>query len=397
MARTDPSQVMHRPAAARPAAAGVARLAEAVAARSGEASERWLEALDRYLSVPRRQLSPDVTRLDDAPAVVAWITEPERGRVPDEVMAVLQAMVELREGQGGVMGDLYREFHLLSRILHKVLEEEAEAAGDAVTPADVAVEAGRLSRALLKAVGVATDIFDQRQRAERNQALDSFASVVRHELRNPLGAAQAAAQLLREDGGQLDAVRFERVLVSLERSVRHAVDVLGSVTSLSHDRPSDEVERWEALDEVLGRVVHMVRERAGDDVEVELAANLPALLVDADRFEILTHNLVENAVKYRDPRRECWVRIDVERDEPHRRWWLRVRDNGVGIAPDEQERIFHRFYRGGVQDVEGTGLGLSIAREAARQMGGVVEVESSPGEGSVFSACIPDERTRSPG
>ena len=380
----------------RPPSPGAQRLARAVAARSREASERWLEALDRHPSVPRSRVFPGDPILDDVHVLVAWITGPDRGRIPEAVSGVLRALVDLREGQGRFVGDLYRELHLLSRTLHEVLEEEARAAAGEVEPGDVAVEASRISHGLLTAVGVAADIFDERQRSDRDDDRNAFASVVRHEMRNPLGAAQAAAQLLREDGDELGPERFDRVLGSLERSVRHALDVLASVTSLEHDRGPGEVERWEPLHDVLGRVVAMARDRAGEDADVRLEA-VPDLLVDGDRVGILAHNLVENAVKYRKPGEPCRIQVEVERDEPGGVWWVRVRDNGVGIAAEEQERIFQRFYRADEGDVEGTGLGLSIAREAARQMGAVLEVESAPGQGSVFSVCIPDDRTRTAG
>lgn len=399
-------------------AEGPAPLSQRMAGRSGEIATRWIEALDRHGSPPSpfsgRARGEDVEDVEDgsgrrrSPAaeappaeahrLVEWITGSDPGQIPREAVEALEALLDRNEDRDGRSeGDLSRELLLLCRVLYAVLEEEAATLGDRVRPTDVASEAGRLSRAVLLAAGVVGDLAEQRRRVRRQDFLDRFASMVRHEMRNPLGAAQAAAQLLREDGDDLGPEQFQRVLTSLERSVRHALDVLVSVTALSHAE-SREVERWESADEVLRRVVEMARERAGDDVAIELSPALPSLLVDGPRVELVTHNLVENGVKYRDPGKDrSWVRVEVDRDDAGGLWWIRVRDNGIGVAPAEQERIFEHFFRSGGEGVEGTGQGLAIAREAARQMDGRLEVESTPGVGSVFSLGIPDERTRAPG
>ena len=375
--------------------AGVDRLSRALAARLAELGRRWLEEISDALDLDRAGGVSRGALLSDVEALVAWIVAPDGGEPPDAVRAVPAALVGLRRGVGRGQEPLHRGRHVLCCTLFRALVEEAGAAGEGVSPEDVAVEARHIARALLVTSGVAMDAFDEARRQEEDEALRAFGSTVRHELRNPLGAALAAAQLVREEKDELGAERLQRVLDGMERSVTAALDIVESVTALARDATPD-VERWAPLGEVLERVCDMVEHRA-DEVEVSLDAT-PDVLVDADRVELLAHNLVENAAKYRDRRRErAWVHVEVAHDDVGRRWCLRVRDNGVGIPPEEQEAIFRRFYRGSGADVEGTGLGLSIAAEAVRQMGGSLQVDSQPGRGTTFSAWIPDDHTRPPG
>ncbi|HLM68215.1 MAG TPA: HAMP domain-containing sensor histidine kinase, partial [Longimicrobium sp.] len=112
------------------------------------------------------------------------------------------------------------------------------------------------------------------------------------------------------------------------------------------------------------------------------------LLGDAERVRQVLLNLVGNAIKF--TRAGGWVLLSCAADEG----WveLRVRDNGVGIPPEEHERIFDPFQQVGrrlSQPQEGVGLGLAISRDLARGMSGDLTVQSTPGEGSVFTLRLP--------
>jgi signal transduction histidine kinase len=96
---------------------------------------------------------------------------------------------------------------------------------------------------------------------------------------------------------------------------------------------------------------------------------------------------VSNAVKYTPPTGKIHVTARIEGDEVQ----IRVRDTGVGIPEEEQERIFDPFYRGSTSQrfPQGMGLGLSIAQDLARAHGGRIDVESKPGTGSTFTLRLP--------
>jgi signal transduction histidine kinase len=124
-------------------------------------------------------------------------------------------------------------------------------------------------------------------------------------------------------------------------------------------------------------------------VAVELAPGLPPVLADASRLERVFTNLVGNALKYSRPPDP--VRIVGVGDGAHVR--VSVVDRGVGIAPEDLPRLFHRFQRGRLaRNTEGLGLGLYIVRMLVEAQRGRVEVTSVPGEGSTFTVTLPAAR-----
>jgi signal transduction histidine kinase len=127
---------------------------------------------------------------------------------------------------------------------------------------------------------------------------------------------------------------------------------------------------------------------AGVEVLDELGRG-DELVVRADRRRLrqVLGNLISNAIKYNRP--GGWVRLGAGREGD--RVCLRVADSGVGLSAEQCERLFRPFERLGAQRgaVPGTGLGLALSRQLAEAMGGTIEVESRPGEGSVFSLCLP--------
>ena len=113
----------------------------------------------------------------------------------------------------------------------------------------------------------------------------------------------------------------------------------------------------------------------------------PVVLGDADRLELVFVNLLENARKYSAADAPIEVRVALEGQMVA----VAVRDEGVGIPPEEQAHIFERFRRGGTIDpgIAGMGLGLYISREIVRAHGGEIRVASTPGAGSTFTLTLP--------
>lgn len=233
-----------------------------------------------------------------------------------------------------------------------------------------------------------------------------FTRALRHELRDTLGSAFASARLLQDVGEKLPEPSRNEVLGSIPRNVQRAIDLLDGVCLLFGSESSweDEPREKGLLEDVLPEAAENVseRERAAG-VAVEVVGAIPACRVDAGRTRLILHNLVSNAVKYSDRSRDQpWVRLyvdpvegeggDVADEAEPGRVRIRVEDNGLGISPDEQERVFDPFYRGDAGDMSGSGLGLAIAREAARQMGGELTLESEPGRGSTFFVTVPTLR-----
>jgi signal transduction histidine kinase len=126
----------------------------------------------------------------------------------------------------------------------------------------------------------------------------------------------------------------------------------------------------------------------GFKVEVSVAADLPDVPMDADAVGQALANLIDNAIKYSGDDRALTI------DTRAVNGWLviTVSDRGVGIAPEEQAKIFEKFYRVGRSDTQGrrgSGVGLALVRHIAEAHGGTVTVESAPGDGSRFSLRLP--------
>jgi signal transduction histidine kinase len=131
-------------------------------------------------------------------------------------------------------------------------------------------------------------------------------------------------------------------------------------------------------------------------VVLEWRPNVPAVVVLADprKLAMIVRNLVGNALKFTD---EGFVRAEALLDGDH--VVLRVSDSGIGIDPQDQERIFEMFRQGDGSDSRrhaGTGLGLYIVRRFVQQLGGTVRLASAPGHGAVFEVRLPSAAVRQP-
>ena len=166
------------------------------------------------------------------------------------------------------------------------------------------------------------------------------------------------------------------------------------------DMPSEQRVDLSALAEEVGRQLQDMAQAR--QVAIRIAPDLPTLVADPARLELVLLNLVANAIKYSDPRKaEPWVEIAqaskaadaVVPDQGHL-ITLCVRDNGLGIAEADQPAIFDRFFRAHAHrdqelGVTGTGLGLAIVIDCVQALGGAIRCESRTGEGTTFFITLP--------
>ena len=218
-----------------------------------------------------------------------------------------------------------------------------------------------------------------------------FVANLTHELRTPVTAIRGYAETLVSTG--VDETTRAEFLQTIQRNavrIGRLVDdllVLQDLDARPRDRlASDPVE----LAAVVGHVQRTMQphaERTGVTLDVDVGPGLK-VLADADGLEHVVQNLVDNAIKYGGGTSHT-VRVTAARRE--RRIELSVADDGPGIAPAQQERIFERFYRvdpGRARDQGGTGLGLSIVKNLTESMGGTVALESQPGAGCRFVVSL---------
>ena len=230
-----------------------------------------------------------------------------------------------------------------------------------------------------------------RVNAELSSALkarDAFISVASHELKTPLSALQLQTDVLirlQQDMPPAMAEKLRRISRQVGRLNRLVVQLL-EVSRISAGRLELEPERVE-LGALVREVVSRFEEQART-AHCTLHVDAPGRvfgLWDPMRLDQVISNLVSNAVKY-----GAGKPIEVEARGAGTRARLRVRDYGVGIAPEDQPRIFDRYERArSRQKIEGFGLGLWICKQIVDAMGGTIAFSSTLGAGSTFTVELP--------
>ncbi|MDZ7843465.1 MAG: ATP-binding protein [Anaerolineales bacterium] len=223
--------------------------------------------------------------------------------------------------------------------------------------------------------------------ARSNRDLQDFAHTLSHDLQEPLRMVSSFLSLLaRQYGEQLDENAQEYIDFAVDGAERMKSMVQGLLSFsrvTTRGEPMEPVGSQETLSAARDNLHVMISERGAKIT----AAELPEVRGDFNQITQLFQNLISNAIKYNEqeiPR----VEIDVERKGGC--WQFSVRDDGVGIDPAHQERIFTIFQREHTRgEYPAAGVGLSICKRIVERHGGKIWVESTPGEGSTFYFTLP--------
>ncbi len=235
-------------------------------------------------------------------------------------------------------------------------------------------------------VGVTVVLQDITRWRRFDELRQDVVSTVAHQFRTPLTSLRMAIHLCLEgQAGPLTAKQKDLLYASREECERlqSMVDELLDLARLQSGAPLDLAEADAAA--LLERAEHASRASAAAKsitLLVEPVDGALAVHVDLSRIDLVFANLIENAIRHTKP--EGRVVLRARRADGDVRF--EVEDGGPGIAPEDQPRVFERFYRGAGG---GTGLGLAIARDAVRAHGGAIGVEAAPGAGSVFWFTLP--------
>ncbi len=215
-------------------------------------------------------------------------------------------------------------------------------------------------------------------------------ATVSHDLKQPLSVMSGSLELLQMSH-QLDA-RGDDLASMIGLSIDHMRHLIDDVLDLAKIESGMELDMQpvpvaQLIDECLKRVLPLAQIKAMQ-IETDVAANLPPLAGDRKRLMQIFSNIIGNAVKYTPP--SGHVRISVEDTDCNLRFI--VKDNGLGISPEDQAHIFDRFYRvrrAETEGIEGTGLGLAIVKKLIDVHNGQIGLESSLGEGTTFYVTLP--------
>ena len=223
-----------------------------------------------------------------------------------------------------------------------------------------------------------------------NQLKTDFIAIASHELRTPLGLILGNASLLKELTGEdvsehADAVLNSamRMRVLIEDMTNLNLLQAGSADMVLSKQPLQGIVQI-AYEEVLGLV-----EAREQTIKLNLPAETLEAMVDGPKITMALTNLLNNAIRFTPKERELWLTLEHHGHEA----WLRVRDDGIGLAPDDLETVFDLFYQ--VEDHltrqhDGLGLGLPTVKAIAESHGGRVWVESEgPDQGSTFTIALP--------
>ena len=243
-----------------------------------------------------------------------------------------------------------------------------------------------------------------------NAEIQRFVYIVSHDLRSPLvniigftAEMETATQALRDGLDQALADRPETVSADIQTvitrdmpeaiafilaSARKMDRLINAILQLSRLGRRTLSPQWLDLAQVIRAVTDTLQLFVTQaDASIEIVQPLPELLADRVALEQILANLFENAIKYRHIARTLQIRVSAQRVGD--RVLIAVADNGRGIDPRDKERVFDLFRRSGVQDQTGEGIGLAHVRALAYRMGGSITLDSTLGEGSVFTLTLP--------
>lgn len=222
---------------------------------------------------------------------------------------------------------------------------------------------------------------------ELNAELEAFSYSVSHDLRAPLRSMEAYARALRDDHSDNlteEGKHFaERVVKNAEKMDRLMQDVLAFSRLTRAEMRLEPLD----LDVVIGDVLDQYPDLGAAYRQIAVTKPLGVVVGHAPSLIQCFSNLLQNAVKFVPPGRTPEIRVFSEAAD--RRLRINVCDNGIGVEPANQTRIFGMFERASPANVPGTGIGLAIVKKAVARMDGAVGVSSTPGQGSCFWIELP--------
>jgi light-regulated signal transduction histidine kinase (bacteriophytochrome) len=278
----------------------------------------------------------------------------------------------------------------VARIADRVEEERVRAERENVAAAPaLAQRADALERANAELAATTARL------ARSNEELQRFATVASHDLREPLRVVSGFADLLaRRYGDQLgpDGDRFVQAITGGVKRMDEMIEALLAYARAGRaDQPLKPVDANEVVTDVLHGLQRAVKD-ANAEVEVE---RLPIVTGNAAALRQLFQNLIANAIKFVN---EGPPHVRIWAAEVPEGWRFTVRDNGIGIAPEQADRIFGMFTRlHGSERYAGTGVGLAVCQRIVDVHGGRIWFEPAPGGGSQFMFTIARVSAPSPG
>ncbi len=245
-------------------------------------------------------------------------------------------------------------------------------------------------RLLARWIGVTLERQSVHQELARSNAeLEQFAHAASHDLRSPLHQIRGKLSLLERHHGDALPAEARDLVGEIGDGISHMDNLIHGLSDYSHigrhERPHGPV----SLDQIMdGLQTAQAAVIAQTNASLTVVKPLPVVTGDREELEQLFQNLISNAIKYSDPSRPPQIRIAAIRAGQN--WDITVSDNGIGIAPADQNRIFGLFqHLHGIGQTGDIGIGLAACRKIAEHHGGTITVSSELGQGSRFTVSLP--------
>jgi signal transduction histidine kinase len=221
-----------------------------------------------------------------------------------------------------------------------------------------------------------------------NRELEQFAYIASHDLQEPLRAVEGfLARVISRYPDRIDARASEYIGFAIQGAQRMS-QLVYSLLEYSRVQGHGLAKAATPMKEVFEQAAANCQAAIADSEASVTCGDLPVVMGDPTQLVQLLQNLIANAVKFRSPHAAPQVRVNAEQQNGH--WIFHVRDNGIGIPPQQAERVFLIFQRLHRQEeYPGAGIGLAICKKIVQRHGGQIRVESKVGEGSDFLFTIP--------
>jgi len=229
-----------------------------------------------------------------------------------------------------------------------------------------------------------------------NHAKSDFLAKMSHELRTPLNAIIGYSEMLHEEAEDMGDEAYLADLMRIQSAGRHLLALINDILDLSKieagrmDLYFEKFEVPQMINEVASTILPLA-EKNGNRLEVDCPGDVGIMHSDLTKVRQILFNLLSNACKFTE---QGVIKLQVAQDEEDGSDWVefRVADSGIGMTPEQQEKVFEAFTQADsstTRNFGGTGLGLAITKNFARMLKGDVTVSSEPGRGSTFTIRLP--------
>jgi len=367
------------------AAEALRQLSNELRDRRDAVLQNWVQRVARepfHLGRPERAVADHIPRLLDALIEDLAGSPAERERAEQELAAIGLEHARARLVQGLSTSEVLTELRILAQEIGAELRTSVDT--EPMRLSDVLGAEVLINDRLFAAAVAAADVMGEELRRQRTDA----AKLIVHDLRTPLTSLKGFAELLSRNPGSDFAANAAKMILEQTARLTSLIDQFLGSSQADHQIPAlqpGHVDLRELIEEVVRSLGGEARRRIKVSVQ---SGTTPEGMWDGAQLKRVLENVLGNALKYA-PTGDVDVTVGVQ-DE---RLFIRVHDEGIGVAPEDQTKILEPYFRSPDainRNVEGTGLGLFIARGIVEAHSGTLTVESpGTGQGTTVTITLP--------